>query len=797
MKFQRQRPIRVRQSQRGIALVLTLAVLSVLSLIVIGFLVSMRTEQATARNNGYVVIARQLAQAGVDNAIYLMRTNMPVITRQNYYVTQPGGAVSTLPVLTDLLYPPDASGTDNVDLNADRAIIPPNGDYASAAVREVRTGWVNVCTNGMTNGFALLGRYTYWVDDDASKLNLNSANQRNSSYAPTPADVDLTGLLGMDTGKATATRSYAANNGFFTTEQWQLVPSVGAGPVSNNAFYVTVYSKDDNITPWGSPRFNLNDPSITAIANNLQMVAAIAAITNLLMDASLTNWFGPGQDFRSKYGNVTQIAANMIDWIDTDSIPTDASVDWQDQTPPAYLGLEATPYLNELRITNSLQVIDVGAGLYEYTFTTTTDVELWNMYGTNYLPAANTEILLLNRPSLGVYSGGAPLFTYPLPNTATINTGAGLNAPLTNTSYTAVSITDTFVTTNAIGDSVVMSNVTMTAIYRSPVGRIDYALIPLPGRTNTITAPPAFGTNTVGNRQITGCNDPRVKPVSYDWHTSTPTAAGSVGTGANSAIDRQVVSTNGASLIASDGAISGSNDSSSHPISPPTRDKGRIDSVGELGYIHTGWPWRTLCFQAQPPEELTGTNLIPDWIMIDLFSYTNVAVLGRINLNAAVTNISAGAMSRRLRPLQALFTAPLSMSPVDPSTNIYDSILNQTLFVNPPPSNFLAGVMNFCGQVCEVTNFAAGATDEVRERRMRSIANLITVRSNTFTIWTLGQAIQDIGGASGGPPDGVFNGSDKIVAEAKIQTVVERYVDTSSGSSNVAFRTLYFRYITQ
>ena len=76
----------------------------------------------------------------------------------------------------------------------------------------------------------------------------------------------------------------------------------------------------------------------------------------------------------------------------------------------------------------------------------------------------------------------------------------------------------------------------------------------------------------------------------------------------------------------------------------------------------------------------------------------------------------------------------------------------------------------------------------VREQLVRSLANLITVRSDRFTVWVIAQAIQDVNN------NGVFDpGLDVIAAETKVQAVVERYVE----AGQVKFRTLYFRYYAE
>ncbi|MFA5189868.1 MAG: hypothetical protein WC740_04030 [Verrucomicrobiia bacterium] len=64
-----------------------------------------------------------------------------------------------------------------------------------------------------------------------------------------------------------------------------------------------------------------------------------------------------------------------------------------------------------------------------------------------------------------------------------------------------------------------------------------------------------------------------------------------------------------------------------------------MNSIGELGFIHTGKPWRSLSLQyygAQTDE--TGqpgssARAIADWVLLDLFSVNTPPIYGRVNIN--------------------------------------------------------------------------------------------------------------------------------------------------------------------
>ncbi|MCX6901670.1 MAG: hypothetical protein NT105_23570 [Verrucomicrobia bacterium] len=67
--------------------------------------------------------------------------------------------------------------------------------------------------------------------------------------------------------------------------------------------------------------------------------------------------------------------------------------------------------------------------------------------------------------------------------------------------------------------------------------------------------------------------------------------------------------------------------------------EGGMKSIGELGFIHTGRPWRSLSLQsygAQPGEAGKlgdGGKAIPDWALLDLFSVNTAPIYGRVNIN--------------------------------------------------------------------------------------------------------------------------------------------------------------------
>ena len=199
----RKQPYRRTQSQSAAALLMTLIVLSMLTILTVGFLASMRIERRAASAYEDTQRAKLVAQGAVSHAIDLLRTNIPEPARlaerprtapAENWVSNPGrltvirgssqpehiglhtGAVETAP---DPDAPRDA---ESVDLNqplpgrTEPAIVAP----ATAGEKrpEMRVRWQNLFKDPSRPADVsnpLVGRYAFWMDDESSRLNFNVA----------------------------------------------------------------------------------------------------------------------------------------------------------------------------------------------------------------------------------------------------------------------------------------------------------------------------------------------------------------------------------------------------------------------------------------------------------------------------------------------------------------------------------------------------------------------------------------------------------------------------------------------
>ena len=733
-----------RSRNRGIALVLTLGILAIVTLMVVAFAISMRVDMMASRNFNDAIRARQFADTGAAEAIALLSAQTPNLDPSHYYVTQPGRVVmNSYSLGNDLLFSTYTGlGALSTNINCDGSI--------DSGGSTILVDWIPIIvTNTAATNF--VGRFCYWVDDEASKININTANQRVNLLNPMPSDVDLTVLAGIDPTKAGASYTFATNYVFVTPASWPLTTpasTITPADYTNNEFYITVYSVDTNLTPWGDARVNLN------AAN------ALSNIVSVLTNAALTTWFN--QDFAGKYGQnlLNQIAANIIDYGTAgDNATTDS------QTAPNYCGLKAVPYVNEILGTASVDAVNSNASIG-------IAFELVNPYpsakGTNYTIEATYTLLAAALPSLPAANSVTNI---------TISTGVPAGGYLPPPSYITVYNVTNDPTIAGLSSPVAVQVVFSKIRLLNAAGNlVDYAY----NLTNPPTAGASVPTNNTPTVFAIGDCDPRahrsmtmVNPLTggtvYLWGSEAP--------GSHSFYASQPLAAIPTDLT-DDGTESGATQATNSNYNVK---EGQYASVGELGYIHTGIPWRSLRLQPRG----AGNN-IPDWVLLDLFSTTSGSVTGRININAQIDDLLGGSGAIRSAPLQALLNGtPLVGLTNNIRTNAWVTTWSTswTALTNAAPLwTSFSNVYAFAGQVCEVNQVAnVGGTDASREGNLASIINLITTRSDTFTVWAWGQALQEV-------KNGTVVLGTNVVGEAKVQAVVQR-------GANNRYRVLYYRYL--
>ena len=220
---------------------------------------------------------------------------------------------------------------------------------------------------------------------------------------------------------------------------------------------------------------------------------------------------------------------------------------------------------------------------------------------------------------------------------------------------------------------------------------------------------------------------------------------------------------------------------------------GIVGSVGEIGRVHSGGrgtsargkPWRTLRLQPR-----SGNGVVPDWILLDLFTVPLVprnpsdpsdeAVLhpstntlgGRVNVNGRFSPFSTAQVNRNA-PLRSIIRS-LKPGIADADADVLvGNIVDQTLATgsNPGaafgPTAFTAEKLYpMTGQICEIMGLADSG--EASEKLVQGLAGFLTAQSNVFSVFSVGQKIQQL-------PSGKI----KVLGESRTRTMLERYEDTS------------------
>ncbi len=248
---------------------------------------------------------------------------------------------SSLPVLDN---------TNSYDLNRARfsgdlqGVI---GSPAGAATRpEFRGQWVNVTDSEGK----VTARYAYWVEDESFKSNVNllgNSLRGSTSLGQSPSEVPLQGLFksigsNADANAVFSYRSRFPGSKFF--EYGALNQSGGPSTLAESAkFEATVFSGATNLSRSGGRRINLNKiitSTTDATAIRTQLDQIINPITTQLPNfgqrfyrQTANSNFNSKTDVTATHATIylNKLAANIRDYIDTDSQPTIINND-----PPTY-----------------------------------------------------------------------------------------------------------------------------------------------------------------------------------------------------------------------------------------------------------------------------------------------------------------------------------------------------------------------------------------------------------------------------------------------------------------------------
>ena len=785
-----------------------------LTLLLVAFVSTMRVERLSSKAFTDQLKARLVADMATEQAIFqisqITSSNMEYITFVSNYTD---GAGLTNPVihfivpgvtslgLTTNFFSPSALLDGSNNFNVQEHMFP------TGLVSSLRVPWTYY-TNGFATNWAQQGRaisrYAWWFDDESSKINLNDAGNTNSpsgshqrtnlldasSFNVSAIDLRVFPGIGNVLAKEIVTNrvppyetvaTLLEIGGISYSNEFHGVNPVGNVPHAGMRGWGTVYSADYEFQTSGWQRLNINGKRYTT--NNPagpDNGLAATAVTNLVEDMGNSTKGIPL--FTSKFGNtITQLCANIRDQLDADQLPTDSESN--PYSLSGYLGIENVPYLNEFAMDTGVTIQQVDSN-FVVSVTNTVIWEFFNLWKTPY--TFNTNVAV---------AAGIPTVTFSWngPNAGTTNLGStnlavvflGVSMPaysyraVTNDihglSFNILTNEATLILTTTMDASGTITNlwgITNAGIYY----RLDYAEVPLrpaqsPSnpRTDSLTEGMALLSFSNTHQQVINApGDPRVNDTISNWKGGEPRSFGST--------NATTYSPNDASGDVND--LASINTDVGFPFVGTN-----FFAPGFLGNI--SYPtnsWRTLKIYGDGYSNFNASARAPDWALLDLFTVNTPGgrTPGKINVNSQRDWIVDPGN-------EGTFCGMLTGIPIYPGENLPTTLPSATL--RTIATNIMGNAPYFhigeLGARAAVTNVSGMTmnTDERREAVVRALSNIITVRGNAFTIYSMGQSVT------------ILQGRTNVVGEAFTQTVVERIPVTNDVGfvTGQVFRTRYQR----
>lgn len=294
----------VSGEESAVALVLTLLVVAMLTVVVVGFTTVSRLEQSAARNMTYQASAEQLAQLATGRAMQRLSEAMEAAAAAPMFSTQPG-QINLFGAPPERLYS-SGGATTNVNRFTTNGLITGNpSDNITVGVETVDDSAGNP-----------LGRIAFYIDDESTKIAVNQAtgasnNRTLNPQWPRPFAIQgANGVNAVRAGNFNGILTSAANNAsnssnwtyFFTPEQLR-VP-LTAEPLAQLTVALETNPAAMNTTPWGAQKIRINQIAVTD--------QGVQELAQALSDPNLAQVFG--QTFADKYTptGLQQLAANML-----------------------------------------------------------------------------------------------------------------------------------------------------------------------------------------------------------------------------------------------------------------------------------------------------------------------------------------------------------------------------------------------------------------------------------------------------------------------------------------------------
>lgn len=556
-------------------------------------------------------------------------------------------------------------------------------------------------------------------------------------------------------------------------------------------------------------RLNWNDISVDSI------LSAPVKFTNNIPDNDIysinwiRNWQNKG-DFPSADSARRQIAANLIDYNDTNTIATT-----DNPNAPTYVGLEKCPYINEVRLKFIGRV-------NEYSTSSSNSIYVCRIY----LDQASLELINLyttgNMTTSGVIKVSGQFKWTPNPNgntstesfsniTATIAQTTGNIPPYSYASTSSsqtVYLTADFSASNALTRSITDFKITnLTAKLTDLSGNLyDFAYVDTGYGTPTTLTANGTEQSLYIDYQI---DDPRQNLLTSDWN-----GPASISTSLNGNLG----SVNTARCNPNPGGNTDPEPGIIQPYNVSTAyiRNSKMLSPWELGAIHRAAKWQTINLKNYNSTEgmAGGGNAYADGdanILSQIKMTDKKQVYGKISINTKNADVLR-VLFQKIR-IGSGYSVPGWLTAYEVNADMAQKLAEEILKYNGSYKNrteFLgnASLVTFFTNYNSTGGNLQQTNDAKKEELVGKFINLTkATEANLFTIVAIGQAIKDIGGVTiykdlNGDGDtndageqistarGRFDiNADEIIATQKIMATVQR---SSSGDT---FRIQKFQYI--
>lgn len=790
-------------AQRGSALILVLAITLMLAAIAIAVVFSARVEGQSSRAFRERVRAQLAAEEGVEIARSQLASAF----------SNPLSHVATMPGRI-MVQAPGADEWDAIELSSGPAA---NGADINRIVRsgdglrlldplgaDMRLNWVWLRKDGSrvvqatapsydaTN--PLVARYAFWVDDEATKVNLNTARRRmDNGYVPAQIDISS---VNEDISEADADLIFSRTKQRplqSIREVARIADEDVAEAVSRSRLALTHFNRSSNLNPWGDPKIILttqldNLPkSIRDLPESEREKYFVDILTNA--DGSVD----PGWNGSVSFPKLTRFLLRLNKSLTSREWPLHPGVSFHDKFKSyslesdrriTQLGLDIIQYVRSAE--SSLPIVSLLRGRW---------------VGENFQSGTTQD-------NLFVAVGRAPLITEvalwvsELPANADGSYNAQLRVEIYSPPYYHmgdIDLTEFRLVFQALDKGILpnesFQNLTLQPEVLSPGGYAVITTPEVPLRQSQGDTPYVLTKSDIENRlwlrivlqrrnpangfdlieqATTGNRDLVTQFSGIDFRTKEPTPSIDATPStevddprSNKAVPAWVRRNSGNSFgeansiwkqspAAADGLPQdkdGDEYSSYSLRFPPPKGQvgnllGRVTSIGELGRVVSGVethgsylahaaPWRTLRFQ---PTSSSDAEL-PDWMLLELFAAPVVPEPDKEPIYFTGRDLVAGRLNvnTALHPFENLNkTETLAALFGDENHPAIENVLN----LSRASGARIFGGADFLalpGELAEIREVSDSG--EQSEEIFREVITQVTTSSRVFSIFAIGEAI--------------------------------------------------------